>query len=53
MVTASLLLQSLIASALVALASHELSAAFDIVNVDLLLKRLHIMGLPMDVVKLI
>ena len=56
--TAGLLLQSLIAGALddddyVALASLDLSAAFDIVNVALLIKRLQIMGLPPDVVRLI
>ena len=53
-----LLLQSLIAGALdddnyVALASLDLSAAFDIVNVALLIKRLQIMGLPPDMVRLI
>ena len=37
----------------VALASLDLSAAFDIVNVALLIKRLQIMGLPPDVVRLI
>ena len=57
-VTAGLLLQSLITRALeddnfVALASIDLSAAFDIVDVDLLIKRLVILGLPNDVVKLI
>ena len=56
--TAGLLLQSLIARALdddkfVALASIDLSAAFDIVNVGLLIKRLKILGLPNDLVKLI
>ena len=56
--TAGLLLQSLIAGALdddnyVALASLDLSAAFDIVDVRLLLKRLQIIGLPGDVIKLI
>ena len=56
--TAGLLLQSLIAGALdddnyVALASLDLSAAFDIVDVRLLLKRLKIIGLPSDVVRLI
>ena len=56
--TAGLLLQSLIAGALddddyVALASLDLSAAFDIVNVALLIKRLQIMGLPPDMVRLI
>ena len=56
-VTAGLLLQSLIKRALddhyVALASINLSAAFDIVDVDLLIKRLVILGLTNDVVKLI
>ena len=35
------------------MASIDLSAAFDIVNVDLLLKRLKKVGLPDDVVGLI
>ena len=35
------------------MASIDLSAAFDIVNVDLLIKRLRIIGLPKDVVDLI
>ena len=34
----------------VILGSLDLSAAFDIVNVELLLKRLTILGLPMDIV---
>ena len=38
---------------LVLLASLDLSAAFDIVNVDLLLRRLTVIGLPNDVVDLI
>ena len=55
--TAGLLLQSMVAGALdddnyVALASLDLSTAFDIVNVAPLLKRLQIMGLPADVVSL-
>ena len=37
----------------VALASLDLSAAFDIVNVGLLLKRLKIIGLPPDVFALV
>ena len=36
-----------------ALASIDLSAAFDIIDVDLLIKRLVILGLPNDVVNLI
>ena len=56
--TAGLLLQSLIARALdedsyVAMASIDLSAAFDMVDVGLLIKRLKILGLPDDVVGLI
>ena len=56
--TAGLTLQSIISRALdddnyVAMASIDLSAAFDIVNVDLLIKRLRIIGLPKDVVDLI
>ena len=52
------MLQSLITRALddddfVALASIDLSAAFDIVDVNLLIKKLVILGLPNDVVKLI
>jgi hypothetical protein len=51
-------LQSLIARALDEdqiglVASLDLSSAFDVVNVNLLLKRLKIMGLPSDVIKLI
>ena len=51
-------LQSLIARALdndqfVLLASLDLSAAFDLVNVDLLMKRLKIVGLPEDITDLI
>ena len=56
--TCGLLLQSIIARATdennyVLMASLDLSAAFDIVNVGLLLKRLRILGLPKDLVKLI
>ena len=56
-VTAGLVLQSLISCALddncfVALAGIDLSAAFDVVDIELLIRRLEIMGLPMDVVKL-
>ena len=52
------MLQSLITRALdddefVVLASIDLSAAFNIVDVDLLIKRLVILGLPNDGVKLI
>ena len=57
-VTAGLLLQSIITRALddddyVAMAAFNLSAAFDIVNVDLLIKRQAILGLPSDVIRLI
>ena len=57
-VTAGLLLQSLTAWAMdddcyVALAAIDLSAAFDVVDVELLIKRLVILGLPSDVVKFI
>ena len=53
--TAGLVLQSLIARALyddhlVLLASLNLSAAFDIVNVELLVKRLRVIGLPNDII---
>ena len=53
-----MLIQSMIARALddnhlVLLASLDLSAAFDIFNVDLLIKRLRVMGLPPDIIELI
>ena len=56
--TAGLLLQSLIVHATdsnnyALMASLDLSAAFDLVNVKLLIKRLRILGLPMDLVKII
>ena len=56
--TAGLLLQSLISHSTdsgnyALMASLDLSAAFDIVNVNLLLKRLRIIGLPMDLIKII
>ena len=55
---AGLLLQSLIARAMdndyyVALAGIDLSAAFDIVDAELVIKWLIILGLPNDVVQLI
>ena len=37
----------------VALAGIDLSAAFDVVDVELLIKRLTLLGLPKDVIKLI
>ena len=56
--TLSLELQSIIARALdednfVLVASLDLSSAFDIVDVNLLIKRLKIIGLPSDVIDLI
>ena len=56
--TLALQLQSLIARALevdnyVLMASIDLSAAFDIVNIELLMKRLRIIGLPDDILSLI
>ena len=56
--TLGLQIQSLIARALddsnyVLMASVDLSAAFDVVNIDLLIERLRIIGLPSDVVDLI
>jgi hypothetical protein len=56
--SAALMLQSVLASALdenkyALMSSLDLSAAFDVVNVKLLLKRLRILGLPDDVVVLI
>jgi hypothetical protein len=37
----------------VAVASLDLSAAFDVVNIDLLIKRLQIIGLPKDIILLL
>jgi hypothetical protein len=37
----------------VIMASLDLSAAFDLVNIELLIKRLRIIGLPNDLVRLI
>ena len=56
--TLSLELQSMIARALdndefVLVASLDLSSAFDVVNINLLLKRMRIIGLPPDVVDLV
>ena len=56
--TAAQLLQSIISRAtdennFVIMASLDLSAAFDLVNVELLIKRLRVMGLPIDLVKMI
>ena len=56
--TLGLQIQSLIARALdednyALMASIDLSAAFDVVNVDLLISRLRIIGLPVDLVGLI
>jgi hypothetical protein len=56
--TAGLKIQSLIARAVdgdmsVLMASLDLSSAFDVVNVELLLRRLEIIGLPADILKLI
>jgi len=57
-VTAIMELQDIIASHMdldeyVAVASLDLSAAFDVVNVELLLERLTIMGLPLDLVQIL
>ena len=56
--TLSIELQSMIARALdndefALIASLDLSAAFDVVNIHLLVKRLKVIGLPNDIVKLI
>ena len=56
--TAGLTLQSIISRALdqghfCLMASLDLTAAFDVVNINLLIKRLKIVGLPMDVIELI
>ena len=55
---AGMVFQTIIAShldsnKLVLIASLELSAAFDIVNTKLLIKRLRIVGLPEDVISLV
>jgi hypothetical protein len=57
-ITASVDIQSRVAALMdqqeyVAMASLDLSAAFDVVNVDLLLARLRKMGLPTDVINLL
>ena len=56
--TASLLLQTLLARSTNAnkyalMASLDLSAAFDVVNVELLLKRLSVIGLPLDIIEIV
>ena len=56
--TAGLAIQSALARALnegdyAILANLDLSSAFDVVNVNLLLKRMRIAGLPADVVELV
>jgi hypothetical protein len=56
--TAGLLLQSIISRAadndnFVIMASLELSAAFDLVDIELLIVRLRVIGLPKDLVELI
>ena len=56
--TAGALLQSVIARAAsnkcyVLMASLDLSMAFDLVNTELLVKRLRIMGMPKDIIQLI
>jgi hypothetical protein len=57
-ITASVEIQSRVSALMdqdqyVAMASLDLSAAFDVVNVDLLLVRLRKMGLPTDVINLL
>ena len=57
-ITAALSIQSKLATALEQgkfsiMASLDLSSAFDVVNVNLLLKRLRIIGLPPDLIELI
>jgi hypothetical protein len=56
--SAGLVLQSIIAkhvdsNEIVVMASLDLSAAFDMVNVDLLIKRLRILGIPSDLIDLV
>ena len=55
--SASLALQLLLAKALdgynfALMASLDLSSAFDVVNVELLLKRLNVIGIPKDIITL-
>ena len=57
-ITVARILQMEIAKAMdddkyIAVASLDLSAAFDVVNIELLLKRMSIVGLPMDVLALL
>jgi hypothetical protein len=56
--SAGLIIQSIIARAVdsdnfALMASIDLSAAFDLVNIELLMKRLTIIGLPKDILRLI
>ena len=56
--TAGLLIQSLITKAFdedqyALMASVDLSSAFDVVDIKLLIKRMRIIGLPEDIIKLI
>ena len=56
--TAGILLQSIISRAadndnFAIMASLDLSAAFDLINVDLLIKRLRLIGLPRDLINLV
>ena len=56
--TAGLILQSILSRALdsnnyALMASIDLSAAFDLVNIKLLMKRLKVIGLPNDILRLI
>ena len=56
--TAGLTIQSILSRALdknnyALMASIDLSAAFDVVNINLLIKRLKIIGIPTDVIELI
>ena len=55
--TAGALLQSIISRAadqkcFVVMASLDLSMAFDLVNTELLIKRLRVMGFPSDLIKI-
>ena len=56
--TAGLAIQSALARALnlgefALLANLDLSSAFDVVNINLLLKRMRVTGIPLDVIKLV
>jgi hypothetical protein len=53
LVIQSILLRAVDSNKFALMASIDLSAAFDLVNTNLLIKRLKIIGLPQDVIRLI